>query len=381
MRLPTFVSLFLLVISQTVLSSPCVSFDSSFNLLAFGLDGKDWNAGTQESWANGTAADITANGRPPFDGVNTTCYLAQFFNAVYVLNGNSSDSSAVHIYDAAGKSWSRQSVITGSFDATNFAAILDHDTNVFYALSQGSLFYLNMGSMTSANSTAISWIDADKSPYPSSYTSPVMALAQNHIHFLDVPGVPAGSADIFVIHYNYFQPASQPYPVAGGGTIPATQGKTASFFQAEGVQQEFAFIPEDGSATYVINVETNTTEAYTGPSTKDAAATYAASITALVQLDSKGNVMFFPYTEGDVSVNTAATWTKVAAIAAVAPATSSSASSSTTGTAGETQTIISGGGGPTTTGSASGHSSGSLAVRMSGPLAAAGLVGVLACVL
>jgi hypothetical protein len=37
-----------------VRASPCVAFDINWNLLAFGLDGKDWNAGTQDTWASGT---------------------------------------------------------------------------------------------------------------------------------------------------------------------------------------------------------------------------------------------------------------------------------------------------------------------------------------
>ena len=46
------------------------------------------------------------------------------------------------------------------------------------------------------------------------------------------------------------QPAPQPM-----GNFPTSHGKTASFFLVEGVQQEYAFIPDDGSATYVVNVE------------------------------------------------------------------------------------------------------------------------------
>lgn len=48
--IPTLVSLFLLAMPSRVFASPCVTFDSNFNLLVFGLDGKDWNAGTQDSW-------------------------------------------------------------------------------------------------------------------------------------------------------------------------------------------------------------------------------------------------------------------------------------------------------------------------------------------
>lgn len=382
-QLPTLVSLFVLAASKIVLASPCVTFDSNFNLLAFGLDGKDWNAGPQASWTNGTATDITATGRPPFDGSNTTCYLAQFYNAVYVLNGDSKNPSSVYIYDAAKKAWSTQSVTTGTFDSSDFKAILDHDTNVFYALSKGELFFLNMNAMTTANSSAISWVDARASPYPATY-NPVMALAQNHIHFLDVPGLTAGEADIFVIHYSYFQPTSQLYSASSGSSFPATYGQTASFFQAEGVQQEFAFIPDDGSATYVINVETNTTEVYAGPTTKDAAATYAASITALVQLDSKGEVSFFPYTESDVSANTAAAWSKVSALASVAPASSSVSPSATgvkaSGSHGASATGSSAG--SSTTGSASGNTSGAnIAARTSQGLVLACVLAVAACAL
>ncbi|KZT68947.1 hypothetical protein DAEQUDRAFT_765947 [Daedalea quercina L-15889] len=378
--LPTLVSLFALVAAKAAQASPCVAFDANFNLLVFGLDGKDWNAGTQDSWSNGTATDITASGRPSFDASNTTCYLAQFYNAIYVLNGDSSDPSAVYIYDAATKSWSTQSVTTGKFSPSNFAAILDHDTNVFYAISGTDLFYLNMEAETSANSTALSWTDVETDPFPSSYTQPVMALAQNHIHFLDVPDVPAGEAKIFVIHYSYFQPDAQSYPASSGNSFPAAHGKTASFFQSEGVQQEFAFIPDDGSATYVINVENNSTTSYAGPTSKDADSSYAASITALVQLDSTGNLYFFPYTEGDTSANTAASWTKVTAVSKVAPASSVAASGtgSHSGSASATGSATGSAGGASSTGTSGSSSSANTAAKMSRGLLAAGVLGLVA---
>lgn len=56
-----------------------------------------------------------------------------------------------------------------------------------------------MGLLKAANSSAVEWVDVEKAPYPSDY-EPVMALAQNHVFFLNVAGVPAGSADIYVIH-------------------------------------------------------------------------------------------------------------------------------------------------------------------------------------
>ena len=263
------------------------------------------------------------------------------------MNGDKANPSDVHIYDAAAKSWTTQKVTTGTFDPSSFDAILDHDTNVFYAVSKGELFFLDMGSLTAANSTALSWTDVSATPYGSDYQT-VMALAQNHIHFLDVPGNAAGVADIFVIHcqcchvlyqhihtntartVSFFQPQSQEY---SGTAFPASHGQTASFFQTSGVQQEFAFIPDDGSTTYVINVETNSTSTLAGPTTKDAKAIYAASITALVQVDSTGAVSFIPYTQGNDATNSAAAWASVAKIAAVAPAGSSSTASGASGTA------------------------------------------------
>lgn len=132
--------------------------------------------------------------------------------------------------------------------------------------------------------------------------------------------------------------------------IPATHGQTASFFQNQGVrgirvvpitiihsivllphqvQEAFAFIPDDGSATYVLNVETNTTQTLAGPSTKDAGATYFAGLTSLVQLDSTGVVSYLPFSPNDASANAAATWNKVVSLANVAPPTNATSTTST----------------------------------------------------
>jgi len=290
--------------------------DASFNLLVFGLNGKDFNAGTQDAWTTNTpATDITTSGRPPFNGANTTCFLAQFFNAVYVLSADASNPTAVYIYDATAKSWSTQAVQnpTGSpaFDPSDFKAILDHDTNVLYALSQGELFFLDMGSERAANSSPIAWTDVGKPSFNTQGYEPVMALAQNHIHFIDVPGLPDGDADIFVIHFSFFQPTPQAYPVTGSGaSFPQQHGQTASFFLAQGVQEEFAYIPDDGSATYVINVQSNTTQQLAAPE-MDLGAQYFAGITSLVQLDSQGNLFFLPYNPNNTASNQGVNWKSI----------------------------------------------------------------------
>lgn len=105
----------------------------------------------------------------------------------------------MHIYDAGAKSWSTQSVNVGTFDVFSFDTILDHDTNVFYAVSHNEVFFLDMGNLKTANATALDWNDVQAAPFPADY-KPIMGLAQNHVHFLNVPDISAGSADIFVIH-------------------------------------------------------------------------------------------------------------------------------------------------------------------------------------
>lgn len=93
------------------------------------------------------------------------------------------------------------------------------------------------------------------------------------------------------------------------------------------MQEAIAFIPDDGSDTYVLNVETNTTQILAGPSTKDVGATYFAGITSLVQLDSKGAVSYLPFNPTDVSANAAAQWGKVVSLANAAPPTTSASTS------------------------------------------------------
>ena len=67
------------------------------------------------------------------------------------------------------------------------------------ALSKGTMFSLDLGTMKAAKSESLAWNLVQQPGFPSDY-QPVMALAQNHIHFLDVGDDSAGTARIFVIH-------------------------------------------------------------------------------------------------------------------------------------------------------------------------------------
>ena len=56
MLVPTVAILSLLSLSfipSIANASPCVAMDSQFNLLVFGIGGKDFNAGQQDSWTGG----------------------------------------------------------------------------------------------------------------------------------------------------------------------------------------------------------------------------------------------------------------------------------------------------------------------------------------
>ncbi|KAJ7040747.1 hypothetical protein C8F04DRAFT_226665 [Mycena alexandri] len=323
------VALFALLFAPSALAgSSCVAFDTAWNLLAFNFKGKDYNAGTSDSWASGTPTDITTTGRPPFDGTNTKCYLAQFFNAIYVLGADSSKPNDIYIYDAAGKKWTDQSITAAGFDPTSFEAILDHDTNVFYALSKGETYSLDMGDLAAAQSSAIPWKDQGAAEITTTNYDPVMAVAQNHVFFFGVPGNAAGSASIFVIHFAFWQTPAQAF---SGTAFPDSHGQATSFFLDSGVQQEIAFIPDDGSKTYIVNIETNSTITMAGPSVIDAAATYFASTTALVQLAANGAVSWIPYdpsSNGANAANTAAKWSPVASLNTITGSSASSGSSS-----------------------------------------------------
>jgi uncharacterized membrane protein YgcG len=238
------------------------------------------------------------------------------------------------------------------------SAILDHDTNVFYAYDDGTMFHLDMGGLKAANTSAISWLEVGQPSFDTTNYKPTMALAQNHIHFIGVPNAPAGDAYIFVIHFSFFQPTPQNYPVDNGGNpFPSTHGQTASIFKTEGVQEEFAFIPDDGSATYIINVDSNSTLPLAGPSDKSSS-TFVASPNALVQLTSNGTIYFLPYTPGNADQSKAASWTKmnVQGLPSVATPGSSSSSGGSGGT----------GGGATGSSSGSGTPSGSTGTNTSG---------------
>ncbi|KAF8334295.1 uncharacterized protein EI90DRAFT_3153598 [Cantharellus anzutake] len=292
--------LFLLLVHLIpAIAKPCVVFDVNWNLYAFGVSGGDYNLGAASNWIHGNATRVT--GGPPFDGLNTQCYLAQYFNAIYVINADKSNPSDIHIFNPQSKSWTTQKMNAGGANANLIQAILDHDTNVFYGLVNNTLYSANFASLTAASGNPINWDVANTvSTFSVSGYDPVLALAQNHIFFFNVPGSNEGSTYIFVIHFSYFQPQPQPFTPKNGNKFPVAHGKATSFFSpSNNVQEQIAFIPDDGSAVYVLNVQPNTTVQLQGPIVKDSNSDYAASTSELVQLTSSGNLYYLPYNQNN----------------------------------------------------------------------------------
>jgi hypothetical protein len=273
------------------------------------------------------------------------------------MGADASNPADIHIYDATAKSWSTQSVQKGSFDTSSFAAILDHDTNVFYAYSGGDLFSLDMELLKSAESSPKQWNDVQKVDWDTSNYQPTMALAQNHVHFIGVPGVNQGSVKIFVIHFSYLQPEPQPF-----GNFPNMPGKTASIFKDQGVQTQFVYVPNDGSATYVLDVTSNTTQTLKAPMNKDAQAIYFATTTALVQLTSSGSVSYLPIDATNAGANSNANWAAVSNLPVATPASPSSSGSASGAASGSVSGTATAGAQPT--GSASGGTKGNGAAAL-----------------
>ena len=81
----------LAAVPQLARAVPCVQFDNSWNLYAFGGD-NDVKLGQNTTWASPSATTLTSTGRPPWTGNFTQCVLSAE-NAMYVFGADSSDLS------------------------------------------------------------------------------------------------------------------------------------------------------------------------------------------------------------------------------------------------------------------------------------------------
>ncbi|CAG7847756.1 SubName: Full=Uncharacterized protein {ECO:0000313/EMBL:CCA69528.1} [Serendipita indica DSM 11827] len=255
-------------------------------------------------------------------------------NSLYVLNADTTQPSNIHIFSFDAQAWSTQKVSADGTDPNSLLAILDRNTNVFFALSNSQLYSLDMASLTQSDGGTRGWqfVQAPAFAQNNAYPKPVMALAENHIHFLNV-GKPA-TADIFVIHFSYMQPEQQVFaPIEDGGAgAPSTTGHTASIFKGvDAVQTKFAFVPDDGAATWVFDVISNTTQTLKGPTDKSTLM-IAASQREIVQMTTSGDVYWMPYNPEDAQANYGANWSRIALnLTTPTPATGNSSSQPSSG--------------------------------------------------
>lgn len=281
-----------------------------------------------------TVTPLTSTGRPPWTGQYTQCFLSQYNNALYVLGADSSDLSTVYIYDFTGAAWSTQATsgVPSDLGNSRSASVLDHDTNVIFTLTTGGQLYsLDLGNVKATASGTAAWSDNEAPSFSTSGYTPTLAEASNHINFFGVSGTAAGSADIFVIHYSYFQPTAQTYPTLNSGAaFPDTAGQAISVPLADSAQDQMIFVPSDNSNTYVITHWTNpgdysstsgvpfatdlinTTQILAAPSYNDPQSAYAASTAVdLVQIASNGDIYYMTGAINNYTVSSSASWTKM----------------------------------------------------------------------
>ncbi|TIB65178.1 hypothetical protein E3P78_00703 [Wallemia ichthyophaga] len=276
-----------------------VVFDSDQNLYLLGVANKDFAAGSKKNWNSSSSFDnITKGDRPSFDTANPNCWLSQYNNGAYCLNVEKSEPNSVYILDFDNKEWTKKSAELTDDDKPsldNLEAVLDHDTNVWYGLDGDTLYSLEMGDESLIPNDTLTWNVVEQPPFTTDDYNPVIGLASNHLHFIDVPGADPGEAHLFVIHYSYFQPEAQKY-----GDWNQQHGKTASVFKSDNEwQTKFWFIPDSGENSYLIDVESNTTTTFDGPTKKDKKADYASTQDTLVQLTSTSELYYLDFSEED----------------------------------------------------------------------------------
>ncbi|KAJ3029536.1 UNVERIFIED_CONTAM: hypothetical protein HDU68_011836, partial [Siphonaria sp. JEL0065] len=297
----------------------CTVNDMSQNLYVFGAPYGDINLGAASSdWISATAPttpDLLTNiaNRPAFDTANPICSYAPYLNYITVLNGDSSKGlSALHVFDVVAKSWTIVPLTGADLpNGSDIAATLDHDTNVIYAFSNGYIYRLgdadksNLSQLASNPGLSIPWLAKpviNSQPFDATGYKPVFGQGTNHLHFLGAPGLADGQAWIFVVHYAWWQPEPQTF-----GSFKAGPGQTVYIpaIDQSKAPAVFAYIPDDGSATYLIDTKTNTTTTLTGFGKSGPTYRYSATSTNIVQLDTaSGNLALIPVAGGNVASGT-----------------------------------------------------------------------------
>ncbi|KAI8618596.1 hypothetical protein BC830DRAFT_1107915 [Chytriomyces sp. MP71] len=302
-----------------------IKSDTSNNVFVLGAPSGD--AIVADSGVGSRTALSAAGERPPFDTANPFCALSPGSNLIAVLNADSSlGPSALHVYSISRRSWTLVRLQgADQLDPTSFAASLDHDTNVIYAYSKGQVLGLgnldseNISKVSDSSSITMSWWPAagNSQPFAGTYNAPVVGQGTNHLHYFNAPGLLAGQAYIFVIHYAWWQPAPQTY-----GTFLQSPSQTTYIPKSGSAPSDFAYIPDDGVHIYLISTHTNTTATFPGFGVGGAGFRYAATENTLVQLDTgNGNIKTLSVANPDWGAMVVTTLVATDASVAISPAT------------------------------------------------------------
>ncbi|EIW69090.1 hypothetical protein TREMEDRAFT_44308 [Tremella mesenterica DSM 1558] len=322
------------LLSLVAKAAPCVLFDTSKNLYVFG-GSQDVNLGTSSSFGSPSPKTLSSTGRPSWTGNTTQCFINQYNNIMYVL-GADADISTVYVYNFATDVWSTQTTSSPPPNlGSRSASTLDHDTLVIFTLPTGgsqSLYSLDLSSVTTAASgSPLAWEAVEAPSFSTDGYTPTISEASNHILFFGAPGTTAGSADLFVIHYSYFQPSAQAFAGSNGASsFPDTSGQAFNIPNGDNAQDQVVFVPDDFSSTYVVTHWTNpgdfsstsgvpfatslinSTQTLPAPTSQDKSAAYASDGSALVQIDSNGDIYYMTGAiNSDYTVASSATWTKM----------------------------------------------------------------------
>lgn len=146
-----------------------------------------------------------------------------------------------------------------------------------------------------------------------------------------MPDTPDATAEVFVIHYAYFQNQTQLYPTQNNGvSFPNRAGQATNFMSPDdSAPFQMLYVPDDFSQTYVVTHWTNpgdylnTTGAPMGaalinstqllppPELKDVDAAYAASVSDVVQINNKGEIYYIQNAVTKYNVDSDAKWQKL----------------------------------------------------------------------
>jgi hypothetical protein len=224
-------------------------------------------------------------------------------------------------------------------------------------VGNANMVSLDFGSVTNTAAGSLAWEVVGTPKIAAENYRVTAAGSSNHINYFGVPGTEAGSTNMFVIHYSYWQPTPATYTAVGGKNFPAQSGQAVSFLTSNSTLPPYQnlFVPDDFSASYIVTHYTadwsyndtrsapmavnlvNSTQELPAPTAQDKESSYACSVTDCVQIDTQGNIYHINAVGQDYTVTSGAKWEKLnyKLTPYVAPATptGANASGSATGSA------------------------------------------------